>query len=71
MKGKIDYKFQTTVNDIIVKDNKACGVILKDGSIIEANYVVLGVGRPGAQWLSQTMTNHGVEVTNNRVDIGV
>lgn len=71
MQGKIDYKFQTKVNDIIVKDNKACGVILKDGSIIEADYVVLGVGRPGAQWLSQTMTNHGVEVTNNRVDIGV
>ena len=71
MNGHIDYKFKTEVKDLIVKDNTVKGIILKDGTEIEADYVVLGVGRPGAQWLSSTMIKHGVEVFNNRVDIGV
>ncbi len=71
MNGHIDYRFKCEVADIIVEDNMAKGVILKDGSILEASYVVLGVGRPGAQWLSSAMAKHGIEVVNNRVDIGV
>ena len=71
MKGHIDYKFKCEVKDIVVENNAVKGVVLKDGSVIEADYVVLGVGRPGAQWLSQIMIKHGVEVSNNRVDIGV
>lgn len=71
MKEHVDYRFKCEVTDIVVEDNKIRGVILKNGETIEADYVVLGVGRPGAQWLSQTMLNHEVEVINNRVDIGV
>ncbi len=71
MKGHIDYKFKCEVQDIIVKDNTVKGVILNDNSIVEADYVVLGVGRPGAQWLSAMVSKHGVNVVNNRVDIGV
>lgn len=71
MKGHIEYKFKCEVKDVIVEDNKVKGVLLKDDSIIEADYVVLGVGRPGAQWLSNMMSKHGVDVVNNRVDIGV
>ena len=66
MKGTIDYKFKCEVKDILVEDNKVKGVVLKDDSIIEADYVILGVGRPGAQWLSNTMSKHGVNVKNNR-----
>lgn len=71
MKGHIDYLFKTEVKDILVENEMAKGVILKDGTIIESDYVVLGVGRPGAQWLSEAMSKHGVKVVNNRVDIGV
>ncbi len=71
MKGKIDYRFKCEVKDIIVENERVKGVILKDDSVIEADYVVLGVGRPGAQWLSAMMSKHGVGVVNNRVDIGV
>ena len=71
MKGHIDYKFKTEVKDIVVEDGAVKGIVLKDGSVIDADYVILGVGRPGAQWLSQMMIKHGVEVSNNRVDIGV
>ena len=71
MKGHIDYKFKCEVKDIVVEDDAVKGVILKDGTVIESDYVILGVGRPGAQWLSSMMIKHGVEVFNNRVDIGV
>ena len=71
MNGHIDYKFKCEVKDIVVEDNKVKGVILKDDSVIECDYVVLGVGRPGAQWLSSIMSKHGIDVKNNRVDIGV
>ena len=71
MKGHIDYRFKCEVKDIVVENNQVKGVVLKDGSTIESDFVILGVGRPGAQWLSQTMSKHGVGVKNNRVDIGV
>ena len=71
MKGHIDYRFKCEVKDIVVENNQVKGVVLKDGSVIDSDYVILGVGRPGAQWLSQTMSKHGVGVKNNRVDIGV
>ncbi len=71
MKGHVDYRFKCEVIDIVVEDNKVKGVILKNGEVIEADAVSLGVGRPGAQWLSSMMMKHGIEVTNNRVDIGV
>ena len=71
MKGHIDYRFKCEVKDIVVENDQVKGVVLKDGSVIDSDYVILGVGRPGAQWLSQIMTKHGVGVKNNRVDIGV
>ncbi len=71
MKDHIEYRFKCEVIDIIVEDNKVQGVMLKDKTILYANAVVLGVGRPGAQWLSEVMIKHGIDVKNNRVDIGV
>lgn len=71
MKGHVDYLFKSDVKDIIVEDNTVKGVILKNGETITSEYVVLGVGRPGAQWLSSMLTSHGVKVGINKVDIGV
>lgn len=69
---KIDYRFAFNVKDIIVENNKVKGIIGGENmEEIYADYVVLGVGRPGAQWLSKIMTKNGVSVSNNRVDIGV
>ena len=51
---------------------------LSDGSLFltwspypKDHYVVLGVGRAGAEWLHKTLVKHNVETKNNRVDIGV
>lgn len=71
MKPKIDYMFATSVNDIIVTDNTVKGVILSNGDVIEAKYVVIGVGRGGSDWQTQTLSKYGVSFKNNRVDLGV
>lgn len=71
MKPKIDYMFATSVNDIIVTDNTVKGVILSNGDVVEAKYVVIGVGRGGSDWQTQTLSKYGVSFKNNRVDLGV
>lgn len=71
MKPKMDFLFKTEVNDIIVEDNTVKGVILNNGNILYADYVVLGVGRNGADWLSTTLSKHGIKFFNNKVDVGV
>lgn len=71
MKGHIDYLFKNEVSDVIVENQEVKGIVLHNGNRIYGKHVVIGVGRPGAQWLSDMMYKHGVKVTNNRVDIGV
>ena len=71
MKGHVDYLFSTEAQDFIVENNEVKGVILKDGEVIEANYVIIGVGRGGSNWQTQVLSKHGVNLHNNRVDIGV
>lgn len=67
----IDYAFATEVKDIVVDDNKVRGIILNDDRVISADYVLLGVGRNGSEWLSKVLSAHGIRLKNNRVDIGV
>lgn len=71
MKGKINYLFATRVEEIIVEDNKCKGIILADGRKLEADNVVLGVGREGSEWLEKVLTKHEISFKNNPVDIGV
>lgn len=71
MKPHIDYMFSTEVKDIIVVDNTVKGVVLSNGETIEARYVIIGVGRGGSDWQTQTLSKYGVTFKNNRVDLGV
>lgn len=71
LKKKVDFAFSTKVEDIIVNDSVVKGVILSDNRHIYADYVCLGVGRVGSDWLSKTLTNHAINFTNNKVDVGV
>lgn len=68
---KIDMRFSTRVDDIVIRDNKVTGVILENGETIEGQYVVLGVGREGSKWLNELFEKHGVETSQTQVDIGV
>lgn len=71
LKSRIDFMFNTPVNDIIIEDNTIKGVILENGDIINADYVMIGVGRGGSNWLYKTLTKHKIKFKSNRVDIGV
>lgn len=71
LKQHMDILFATKVKDILVEDKKVMGIELEDGQIIHANEVVLAPGRDGSVWLSNCLKNHGVEMFNNQVDIGV
>jgi uncharacterized protein len=72
LKPHTDMLFSFDVKDLIVEDGEVKGIIGgPDNQRILGKAVFLAVGRPGADWLSATMKKYGVEVTNNRVDIGV
>lgn len=62
------------VEEILIEDNKATGILLKnkEGQFkVNAKYVVVAPGRGGAEWASKQAKKHNIKVTNNAVDIGV
>ena len=67
----IDMRFSTRVVDIIVNDNKVSGVKLENDEILEADYVVLGVGREGSKWLNELFERYQIPMSQTQVDIGV
>ena len=71
MKSNMDFMFATTVEDIIVENNVVKGIVLEDGTVLNAKYVALCVGRAGSAWLTKVLSKHGVSFTNNKVDVGV
>lgn len=68
---KIDMKFGTRVTDVIVENDTAKGIVLEKGEKIEADKIVLAVGREGSKWLGEFFDKHGVTMSQNQVDIGV
>ena len=71
LSDKVDYAFETKVDDIIVEDNKISGVVLENKQKIQADYVVLAPGRDGSQWMNKMLSKYQIEMFNNQVDIGV
>lgn len=71
MKPYIDYSFEVAVKDIIVEDNVVKGVVMENDAVYYGDYVVLGVGRNGSEWLASTLSKYNVKFKNNRVDLGV
>ena len=68
---RVEMRFGTAVKDIVIEDNTVKGVVMPDDSVIEADYVLLGVGREGSEWLTSIFEKHKVEMKQNCVDIGV
>lgn len=67
----VDIIFNTIVEDIIIEDNVAKGVIASDGNTYYASEIVSAVGREGAEWFSHICQNHDIETEVGTVDIGV
>ncbi|MFA5007069.1 MAG: NAD(P)/FAD-dependent oxidoreductase [Candidatus Izemoplasmatales bacterium] len=68
---KIAMRSRAEVVDVRVEDGSIRGVVLKDGTAIDAPCVVVCPGRDGSRWLSDICLTHGVPMRANHVDIGV
>ncbi len=71
LKPKIEMRYKTEVSDVLVRENKVCGVELKNGERLDADYVFLAVGRDGSTWLEEICKKNDIKMKNNQVDIGV
>lgn len=67
----VEILFDTMVQDLLIEDKKAVGVVTEKGETYHANEVVSAVGREGADWFSRICEKHGVETEVGTVDIGV
>lgn len=63
--------FNTMVQDIIIEDQKAKGVVTSKGETYYADEIVSAIGREGSDWFSHICKNHGIETKVGTVDIGV
>ena len=67
----VEMKFLTMVEDIIIEDNTAKGVVTDKGERLYADHIAAGIGREGSDWFSHICRNHGIETKVGTVDIGV
>ena len=69
--GRVDIMMQTKVSEVMVRDGVVSGVKLANGEKYEADYVICGPGRIGAEWMHRESIRLGLKGMNNPVDIGV
>ena len=74
--NNVDLLFETVVEDLIIKDNEAKGVKVKntntgDTEEILGKKVIIAVGRKGANWLVNMCDTHHIKTEAGVVDIGV
>lgn len=68
---KVEIRFNTAVKSFIVSDGQVKGVLLDNGSVEEASFVIAAPGREGADWFSKEAARLGLSLENNPVDVGV
>ena len=68
LQPRIEMRFLTPVTEIMVEDGTIRGVKLQTGEALEADHVILGVGREGSKWLNETLEHHGIELSQTQVD---
>jgi len=71
LEKKVDVLFNTPVEEILVENGKAMGVLLENGTKVNAEYVICGPGRVGAQWIKNELQRLGIPSIPSPVDIGV
>lgn len=68
LKDKVDFYFNTHVNDIIKTEGGFEVVADKNYS---CKYCIVSAGRSGSKWMEKVCKNLGIATSSNRVDIGV
>ncbi len=68
---KADVFFNTPAKEILVDNGRATGVTLENGTRVNAEYVICGPGRVGAEWIKNEVQRLGIPSVPSPVDIGV
>ena len=63
-------RFLTTARSVEKKDGHF-EVALANGEVVTGEKVVLASGRSGSKWMHKTLKNLGLDLSSNRVDIGL
>lgn len=64
-------EFNTMVDNIVIENNEAKGVITDKGEVYYAPEIVAAIGREGSDWFSHICGEHEIETQVGTVDIGV
>ncbi len=68
---RVDIMMHATVSEILVRGGSASGIRLSGGEEFDADYIICGPGRVGAEWIHRESVRLGLKGANNPVDIGV
>jgi uncharacterized FAD-dependent dehydrogenase len=67
-----EIRVNTAVREVLLdRDGAARGLLLEDGSEVEAKRILLAPGREGAPWMEETVRKLGLDIAALPVDIGV
>ncbi|MBX4373022.1 hypothetical protein K4G95_22505, partial [Mycobacterium tuberculosis] len=74
LKMRIEMKYKAEVEDLITERTTegyvAKGILLKDGTSLTSEKVVIVPGRDGSTWLTKILKKRRIKMTANQVDIG-
>ena len=71
IKGGARFVVETKVEDLLIKNGRCNGIILKNGKKILAKYVLVAPGRYGASWFDSMIKKHGINAKFSGIDVGV
>ena len=71
LEKKADIFFNTPAKEVLVDGGKAVGILLENGTQVNAEYVICGPGRVGAEWIKNEVQRLGIPSVPSPVDIGV
>lgn len=71
VKRGVRFLYLTEVTDIDIVNGRCHGVILKDGTKINAGFVIMAPGRVGSNWVDNLVQKHSICAKYAPIDIGV
>jgi uncharacterized FAD-dependent dehydrogenase len=71
LEKKVNIFFNTPVKEILGDNRRAMGILLENGTHVNAGYVICGPGRVGAEWIKNEVQRLGIPSIPSPVDIGV
>ncbi|KCZ73485.1 FAD-dependent dehydrogenase [Candidatus Methanoperedens nitroreducens] len=67
----IEFLLNTSVDDLIIKNDVCTGVILKNGLEIRSRSTIISPGRVGATWIDELVKKHKIGAKYAPIDVGV